>query len=62
MYLFIRRGTIGAYPCYDMLLLSLNIPKLLLEDPKIVELEMLATELIIIANVSPLTRLGGFWL
>jgi hypothetical protein len=62
MYLFIRRETIGAYPCFDMLLLSLNIPKLLLEDPKIVELEMLATELIIIANVRPLTRLGGFWL
>jgi hypothetical protein len=62
MYLFIRRGNAGVYPCFDMLLLSLNVPKLLLEDPKIVELEMLAIELIIIANVSPLTRLGGFWL
>ena len=62
MYLSIRRGAVGAYPCFDMLLLSLNVPKLLLEDPKIVELEMLAIELIIIANVSPLARLGGFWL
>jgi len=52
-YMALRRGTVGAQPTFDLLLLAMEIPDEKLDDPKIVELELLATDMIILANVSP---------
>jgi len=49
-YMALRRDTIGAKPSFDLLLLAMEIPDEKLDDPKIVELELLAIDMIILGN------------
>lgn len=47
-----RRRTIGARPSFVMLEMAMDVPDYVMGDPVIRELEALATDLTIIANVS----------
>lgn len=49
-YVAVRRGTIGTHPCYDLLLLSSEVSQNVLYDPRIVELESLATSMVLLLN------------
>lgn len=49
-YFPFRRDTIGSKPCFDLLLLSVDVTDTLLESPLMSELEELANDMIIIAN------------
>ena len=51
-YFELRRDTIGAKPFFDLLLLPLEIPDEILNDPKIGQLAQLSIDMIIMANVS----------
>jgi hypothetical protein len=53
-YMSMRRDTIGTKPCFDLILLSSTLGDKELNDPVILELEKLATDMIIWTNVSPL--------
>src|ERR1700761_9146252 len=52
-YMTVGRDTIGATSSFDLLLLDIEISDEKLDDTRIVELELLATDMIILANVSP---------
>jgi hypothetical protein len=51
-YLALRRYTGAIIPSFDMILLPLDIPDSVLADPRINELEMIAAEMVCVANVS----------
>ena len=51
-YLELRRGTIATKPTFALLLYNINLPSWVLEHPMIEELERLASDMIIISNVS----------
>jgi hypothetical protein len=53
-YLALRRRTSAVKPSLDLLLLPLEIPNNVLQDPKVKELETLANDMIAVANVSTL--------
>ena len=50
-YFAVRRGTIATRPTFAILLLSIDLPEAVLDHPTIVELEQLATDMVIISNV-----------
>ena len=50
-YYELRRNTIGAKPSFDLLLLPLEIPEEILEDPRIATLAELSIDMIILGNV-----------
>lgn len=49
-YFAVRRGTIATRPTFAILLLSIDLPESVLDHPTIVELERLATDMVIISN------------
>jgi len=49
-YLALRRYTGAIKPSFDLLLLPLEIPERVLQDPRVKELEMLAIDMIAVAN------------
>jgi hypothetical protein len=51
-YIDVRRRTIGARPSFNILEMAMDIPDAVLLHPVIQELELLAIDLTIIANVS----------
>ena len=51
-YFEVRRGTIGAMPCFVVLGMALSTPMEVMDDPLIAELMRIATDLLIIGNVS----------
>jgi hypothetical protein len=51
-YLELRRLTAGLVPSLDMILLPLDIPDHLLDDPRIKELEFMVIDMVVVANVS----------
>jgi hypothetical protein len=53
-YLELRRYTGAIKPSLDLLLLPLEISDELLDSPTVKELEMIAIELIAVANVNPI--------
>jgi hypothetical protein len=55
-YLALRRYTGAIIPSFDMILLPLDIPDSVLADPRIKELEMMAIEMVAVANVSALAN------
>lgn len=52
-YLEVRRQTIGARPSFNILEMDMDLPDEVIEHPTIKEMELLAIDLTIIANVSP---------
>jgi hypothetical protein len=51
-YLTLRRYSGAFIPVLDMILLPLDIPDSVLADPRIKQLEMMAIEMVAVANVS----------
>lgn len=51
-YLSLRRRTGGMKPSFDILLLPFEIPDSVLQDPRIVNLEIISIDLVSVANVS----------
>lgn len=51
-YLELRRYTGAIKPSFDMILLPLEIPDCLLEDQRVVDLEIIAIDMVAVANVS----------
>jgi hypothetical protein len=51
-YLEVRRRTIGAKPSFNILEMDMDLPDEVKDNPTILELELLAIDLTIIANVS----------
>jgi hypothetical protein len=51
-YMELRRVTVGAMPCFAMLRLGLNLPDEVVLHPIVDELSTLATDMILLANVS----------
>jgi len=49
-YLELRRYTGAIKPSFDMILMPLDIPEVVLEEPKIKELEAMAIEMVAVAN------------
>lgn len=49
-YLALRRFTGAIKPSFDMIMLPLNIPDEILEDPRIVDLEFMAIDMVAVAN------------
>lgn len=56
-YLELRRYTGAIKPSFDLLLLPLEIPDSLLLDPKVKELEIIAIDMIAVANVSIVSKI-----
>lgn len=52
-YLKLRRRTGAIKPSFDLILLPLEIPRIYLESPLVKQLEIIAIDLIAVANVSP---------
>ena len=50
-YLALRRATGGIKPSFDFILLPLEIPQHLLEHEAVKELETIALDMIVVANV-----------
>ena len=51
-YLELRRLTGAMIPSFDMLLLPLDIPDQILDDPSIKALEFMVVDMVVVANVS----------
>jgi len=54
-YLALRRYTGAIKPSFDLILLPVEIPDEVLLDPRIVKLEMIAIDMVAVANVSVFT-------
>jgi hypothetical protein len=58
-YLIFRRDTCGAKPTFSFFALGLNIPDAVFDNPLMISLIEIATDLIEITNVSRLIISGG---
>jgi hypothetical protein len=60
-YLEVRRRTIGARPSFNILEMDMDLPDEVKYNPTILELELLAIDLTIIANVSSWSFVSYAW-
>lgn len=51
-FMSLRRLTVGALPCFDVISFSLDLPDTVMNHPKVVALNDLAVEMVILPNVS----------
>lgn len=60
-YLVLRRDTIAVKACYDLIILSFDLPMKYLEDHRILKLGDLAIDMICVANVCSINHSRNFF-